>query len=32
MSRFIVGATWEDSIPHLSEQDKLDLRASYPAY
>jgi len=31
LSKFVVQATWDDA-PHLSEQDKADLYASYPAY
>ena len=31
MSKFVVQATWDDA-PHLSEQDKADLYAGYPAY
>lgn len=31
MSRLLVGATWDDA-PHLSEQAKAELWASYPAY
>lgn len=32
MSRLIIGATWEDSVPHLSEKAKSELKASYPKY
>lgn len=30
--RIVIGATWQDSIPHLSEKDMADLEASYPEY
>lgn len=31
MSKFVVQASWED-VPHLSEEAKATLRASYPPY
>lgn len=32
MSRFVVTGNWDDNAPHLSEQARLDLWASIPAY
>ena len=31
MSKFVVTAAWDD-VPHLSEEDKKDLIASYPPH
>jgi len=32
VSRLVIGATWQDSAPHLDETAKAELAASYPKY